>query len=86
MQRDADRQLRDPEAPVIKTTFKVQGITCAGCATDIETVLGNADGVVNASVDYSSCELAVEYDSDEINEQQIMNILKKLGLRAHVVA
>lgn len=71
---------------MIKTTFKVEGITCAGCATDIETVLRNTEGVVNASVNYSICELAVEYDYDEINEQQIMNIVKKSGLRVHVVA
>jgi Cu2+-exporting ATPase len=66
--------------------FKVKGITCAGCATDIETVLRNSDGVVNASVNYSTCEISVEYDYDEINEERIMNIFKRLGLRAYVVA
>ena len=70
---------------MIRKTFKVTGITCAGCATDIETVLRNTDGVVNASVDYSIGEVAVEYGPDEINEQQIMCVLKKLGLRVHVV-
>jgi Cu2+-exporting ATPase len=70
---------------VIRKTFKVTGITCAGCATDIETVLRNTEGVVNASVNYSTCEVAVDYGPDEINEQQIMCVLKKLGLRVHVV-
>ena len=70
---------------MIRKTFKVTGITCAGCATDIETVLRNTEGVVNASVNYSTCEVAVDYGPDEINEQQIMCVLKKLGLRVHVV-
>jgi copper chaperone CopZ len=70
---------------VIRKTFKVTGITCTGCATDIETVLRNAEGVVNASVDYSTCEVTVDYGPEEINEQQVMCVLKKLGLRVHVV-
>ena len=70
---------------MIRKTFKVTGITCTGCATDIETVLRNTDGAVNASVDYSTGEVAVEYDPDEINEQQITSVLKKLGLRVQVV-
>ncbi len=85
MQRDADQQLQHPEKPVIRKTFRVMGITCAGCATDIETVLRNTEGVVNAAVDYSTCEIAVEYTPDEINEQQVVCVLKKLGLRVHVV-
>ena len=68
---------------MIRKTFKVTGITCAGCATDIETVLRNTEGVVNASVNYSTCEVAVDYGPDEINEQQIMCVLKRL--RVHVV-
>jgi len=70
---------------VIRKTFKVSGITCAGCATDIETVLRNTEGVVNAAVDYSTCEIAVGYTPDEINEQQVVCVLKKLGLRVHIV-
>lgn len=70
---------------MIRKTFKVTGITCAGCATDIETVLSNTDGVVNASVNYSTGEVAVDYGPDEINEQQVVCVLKKLGLRVHVV-
>jgi Cu2+-exporting ATPase len=71
--------------PVIRRTFKVTGITCTGCATDIETVLRNTDGVVKASVNYSIGEVAVEYDPDEINERQVVCVLKKLGLRVQSV-
>jgi len=69
---------------VTRKTFKVTGITCSGCATDIETVLGNTEGVVNASVDYSTGEIAVEYDPEEITEPQVACVLKKLELRVHV--
>ncbi len=86
MRGHEDQQLQHTETTVTRTTFKVEGITCAGCATDIATVLKNTEGVVSALVDYSICEITVEYDNDEINEQQIMNILTKLGLRVQVVA
>jgi len=106
---------------VTASTFKANGITCAGCATDIETVLKNTDGVINASVSYASngivvesrdlqspgsgrgfarsprevalfkgasgsCRRGLHYDDAEINEQQIMDTLKTLGLRVYVVA
>jgi copper chaperone CopZ len=70
---------------VIRKAFKVTGITCTGCATDIETVLRNIDGVVTATVDYSIGEIAVEYDPCEINEQQLTYVLEKLALRVYVV-
>ncbi len=70
---------------MIRKTFKVTGITCTGCATDIETVLRNTDGVINASVNYLTCEVAVEYGPEEINEQQVVRVLKKLRLRVQVV-
>ncbi len=86
MRGNEDQQLQHTETTVTRTTFKAEGITCAGCATDIATVLKNTEGVVSALVDYSICEITVEYDNDEINEQQVMNILTKLGLRVQVVA
>jgi Cu2+-exporting ATPase len=85
VQRDADQQLQYPEEPMIRKTFKVTGITCAGCATDIETVLRNTEGVVNASVNYSAGDVVVEYGPGETNEQQITSALKKLGLEVFAV-
>jgi copper chaperone CopZ len=70
---------------MIRKTFRVTGIACTGCATDIETVLRNTEGVVNASVNYSTGDVVVEYGAGEINEQQITGVLKKLGLQVHVV-
>lgn len=65
--------------------FRVKGITCTGCATDIETVLKNTDGVIGASVNYSAGEVSVEYDRDKVSEQQITVTLQKLGLKVSVV-
>jgi copper chaperone CopZ len=65
--------------------FQVKGITCTGCATDIETVLKNTDGVIGASVNYPAGEVSVEYDSDKVSEQQITVTLQKLGLKVSVV-
>ncbi|MDP2168082.1 MAG: heavy metal-associated domain-containing protein [Thermodesulfovibrionales bacterium] len=60
--------------------FTVEGITCAGCATDIETVLGNMDGVLKADVDYAENIVHVEYDPVEVQEEKIILALRGLGL------
>jgi len=71
--------------PVITKTFNVTGIACAGCATDIEAVLGQTDGVAKTTVNYSTGAVAVEFDPEEISEQQVADVLKRLGLNVHVV-
>lgn len=59
----------------------VEGITCAGCALDIETVLRNEEGVKVATVDYSACRVSIQYDEAETNEDRISGALKRIGLK-----
>ena len=59
----------------------VEGITCAGCALDIETVLKNEEGVLETNVDYSACRISIQYDEAETNEDRIYGALKRIGLK-----
>jgi len=66
---------------VSRLDLTVEGITCAGCALDIETVLKNEEGVLETNVDYSACRISIQYDEAETNEDRIYGALKRIGLK-----
>ncbi len=62
-----------------KMSLRVDGITCAGCAVDGETVLRNTDGILDAAVRYADGTVTVDYHPEEIDERQVVGLVKKLG-------
>jgi len=58
---------------VKQISLEAEGISCTGCATDMETVLCNTDGILKAEVSYSTGIINIEYESDEINAGQILD-------------
>lgn len=81
MQSDEDYQLLGKENEMKRINIKVGGITCTGCALDIKTVLENTEGIFDADVSYASEAINIDYDPEEINENRIMEIVKRLGLK-----
>ena len=63
----------------IKETYPVLGMTCASCVRKIETVLGKTEGIVEASVNFASEKVTIEYDNDQIDLQKIEKIIKSIG-------
>ena len=59
--------------------IQVEGISCTGCATDMETILRNTDGIVDAKVFYATGMIKIEYAPSEIELDQIFSIVKKIG-------
>lgn len=45
-----------------KETIVISGMTCAACAMRVEKAVGKLDGVVNASVNFATEKLSVEFD------------------------
>lgn len=68
-----------------RINFKVEGIYCAGCATDMETVIKNTEGILNASVIYSSGLISIEYDPAEIGTEKIISMIKELGFNTQTL-
>jgi Cu+-exporting ATPase len=81
VRRDEDQQLQHQESEMKQLDIRVDGITCSGCACDVETVLKNADGISRAEASYADGTVHVEYDPEEIGEKQILDMIKKLGLK-----
>lgn len=63
-----------------KETFPVTGMTCAACASSVETILSHTDGVKSAQVNFASSTVLVEY-GDEINPEGLNDALTAIGYR-----
>lgn len=64
---------------MIKQSIKIGGMTCAACAGRIEKVVGKLDGVTDASVNFATEKLTVEFDSQKVALPKINEAIEKIG-------
>ncbi|MCM4166615.1 Copper-exporting P-type ATPase [Arenibacter antarcticus] len=62
----------------IKESFPVTGMTCASCASSVESVLKHTKGVFDASVNFANSSVLVEYD-EALSHNQLQNALREVG-------
>lgn len=62
-----------------KRIFQVTGMSCAGCALSVETILKSQDGVKDAGVNFASSTVWVEYDTRTISEESLRNAVRSIG-------
>ena len=63
----------------IKQTFPVLGMTCAGCASSAESIVQQQEGVVEASVNFATGNLTVEYKPTLTRAEQLQKALQSVG-------
>lgn len=61
-----------------KQTFPVTGMTCAACASSVETILQYTDGVHSAAVNFATNTVQVEWD-ERINAEALGQALEDAG-------
>ncbi|WP_319411385.1 heavy metal translocating P-type ATPase [uncultured Cohaesibacter sp.] len=66
-----------------KLALAVEGIYCPACMTRIEKGLMDLEGVCNARVNLSSHRLAVTWNPEETDPEQLLKRLADLGYGAH---
>ena len=59
--------------------YDVKGMTCTACAGAIERGLGKLDGIKEASVNFATEKLKVEYDETKYDFDKIKNEVKQIG-------
>lgn len=69
-----------------KTELDVAGMTCAACSSRIEKVLNKQSGIKEAAVNLTTENATIEYNPGLIDEQAIIDRIKKLGYDAKVKA
>ena len=59
----------------MKSKFKINGLDCANCASELERVIQKLDGVKGANINFMAQKMELEYDED-IKEEIIIEVKK----------
>jgi Cu+-exporting ATPase len=65
--------------------FKAEGITCLSCAGDMETVLQEKEGIINASVDFAEETVTVRYNPRKLDRKEVFFAVRKLGYTIKII-
>lgn len=63
----------------VRKIFPVLQMGCASCATRVENAVRNQSGVVNASVNFATARLIVEYIPEVISPENLQEAVQKAG-------
>ena len=61
----------------MKKSFKIEGMTCAACASRVERFVRKMDGVEEANVNLATETLNVTFDENKFNNDDIENTVVK---------
>lgn len=61
------------------STYKIKGMHCASCASNIERALGKIDGIHSASANYGTESVKVDFDETKITPEKMSEKIKPLG-------
>lgn len=67
---------------LMRTSFAVEGMSCASCAVTIERTLSELPGVKTAKVSYGAKTATVVYDGKTVDAGRLTNAIAKVGYRA----
>ena len=62
-----------------KVNIHVTGMTCATCAATVEKALADTAGVKNASVNFASEKVAVDYDPATADLSKLKSAIEEAG-------
>ncbi len=62
----------------VRQTFPVTGMTCAGCAASVASILNDTKGVKDANVNFASSSVLVEYDHS-LSPTDLQKALQSVG-------
>jgi Cu+-exporting ATPase len=72
----------DQNENIIQIGFKVEGMTCSSCSSIVQKKLNSLDGITYANVNIATEKGQVQYDSQKIDIQTIVNAVDNLGYKA----
>ncbi|MBU1176883.1 MAG: heavy metal translocating P-type ATPase [Patescibacteria group bacterium] len=64
---------------MIKKNLKIEGMTCATCALNIEKYLKKENGIEKVNVNFATNKVYLEFDENIINQEKISNAISKVG-------
>lgn len=70
---------------MMKKKFKIIGMHCSSCAMTIDMDLEDLEGVKSSNTSYAKQETEVEFDSQKISDNLVIETIKKSGYIAEVL-
>ena len=65
--------------PVLKQSFGVTGMTCASCASSVESILSYQTGVLNSAVNLADNSVTIEYLPENQDARDFQTALQAIG-------
>ena len=65
--------------------LKVDNIPCTGCAEDMETVLRDHAGIIEAEVHYADDIIAIKYDPEVIERTAVIRAARRIANISQVI-
>ena len=60
----------------MKSNYKIKGLDCANCATELERTINKVEGVKEVNINFLMERMELEYD--ENNKEEIIKKVKKV--------
>lgn len=67
-----------------KTILRSDELSCPSCVNSIESNLNQTEGIINASVHFTTGRIEVEHDIDTVSEEKLIEIVRQSGYEARV--
>ncbi len=68
-----------------KLELKIDGMHCGACATGIQMITSQINGVQSAFVDYEGKKGIFEFDPAKVTKEKIVKAIEELGYQASQV-
>ena len=65
--------------------FQAEGITCLGCAGDMEDILRQTEGIIDAAVNYNLETIYVKFNPQKFNKKEVSFAVRKLGYKIKII-
>jgi len=62
-----------------KEIYRVEGMSCASCASSVQSMLGSLEGVHSANVNFAASNVIVEFDPDLVSKKVMEQAIKDIG-------
>ena len=69
---------------IIKSTFKIEGMSCTSCSSIIEKKLKKTEGIISVLINFATEKATVEFDETIMTSEKIIKKIRDLGYNAQL--
>ncbi|RJQ56874.1 MAG: heavy-metal-associated domain-containing protein [Nitrospiraceae bacterium] len=74
------------ENSIKEMKLKTEGIVCTGCVEDMERILRETEGILDASVKYQDETVHIKYDPGLIDREKVYMAVRKLCESCRIIS